>query len=76
MPQHLWREVHGSDWRIRVCEACEARQLTGHPPYEWPHISPICPGDPDDSPRGASRRRPLAPAGGAPPVRIRELEPA
>ncbi|HUB48364.1 MAG TPA: hypothetical protein VMB73_25590 [Acetobacteraceae bacterium] len=71
MAQHLWHEVKGSDWRIRVCEVCDARQITCH--SEWPRISPICPGDPDDAPPRVTRRRPLAPAGGT-PLRVRELE--
>lgn len=73
MAQHLWHERAGTHWRLRLCEVCDARQITGHPPMDWPRIDPICPGDPDDTPRRASRRRPLAPAGGG---LTRELEPA
>jgi len=73
MAQHLWHEVRIGIGRIRVCEVCDARQITGEPPMEWPRISPICPGDPDDAPPRVTRHRPLAPAGG---TRVRELEPA
>lgn len=72
MPRHLWREASFSFGRIRLCEACDVRQITGDPPMDWPRISPICPGDPDDAPPRVTRRRPLAPAGGAPPVRVLE----
>jgi hypothetical protein len=75
MPQHLWHEAKLGFGRIRVCESCEARQITGDPPAEWPRVSPICPGDPDDAPPRVTRRKPLAPAGGA-SLRQRELEPA
>jgi hypothetical protein len=75
MPQHLWHEINVASGRIRVCEVCDARQITGAPPLDWPEISPICPGD-DDAPQ-ARGRRPNAPTGGASPVAVvRTLEPA
>lgn len=64
MPQHLWHVVRTEHWRIRVCEVCEARQITGGDPAPvWPQVSLICPGDPEDGGRRARRRPPIAPAG-------------
>ena len=71
MAQHLWREGRVTFGRIRVCDACDARQITGDPPMEWPRISPICPGDDHDGGRRVIRRRPEAPSG-APRERVLE----
>jgi hypothetical protein len=71
MPQHLWHVVRAEHWRIRVCEGCDARQITGNDPQSaWPPVvSTICPGDPDGGGRRANRGRPVAPAGAAQPAR-------
>jgi hypothetical protein len=63
MAQHLWQPIS----TMRICEVCFTPQfsISG----EWaPPVSSICPGDPDDSGRRSTRRRPLAPSGAPRPM--------
>ncbi len=57
MPQHLWRAFSTQHVRIRVCEVCDAREITveGDP---WQTVSTICPGDDDDDGARGRRRKP------------------
>jgi hypothetical protein len=65
MAQHLWHTF----LMARLCETCRAMQFEQQ--VGWtPHVSPICPGDPDDGGRRITRRRPNAPSGA--PLRVLE----
>lgn len=75
MPAHDWHEG-GSLIRVRGCPDCQARQVFVEAAGEWrPPVSPICPGDDDDS-RDTPRHRGPSPVRGGSGVRTRELEPA